>query len=342
MYGDGGQSGFDVGKPNIRFNNFFSPYTDENFRNGDPTAWVIISGNLFDPTTGHPKENTAFYVPEIGDPVVSGTQFFGAQHVWRTLDDGGNQAYLEANCPEFTTFGGQPGCGDLAPLGDPTGQGSSLDHGTISPGDLTSTQYGTDRTGGYVVAIARAPSDQSTMWVATQTGRVFISQNANAPNPANVSFLRIDSLSPQSPGRFVSTIVVDPKNPLKAYVSYSGYSVNTPATPGHVFIVSWDPIRKVATWTNMDNGTGPLGDLPVTGLAYDAKSGLMYAATDFGVLVQGNVRSSSWRLAAPGMPMVETAGLTMDTTNRILYATTHGRGIWSLKLPPAPFGPFTP
>jgi hypothetical protein len=342
MYGDGGQSGFDVGKPNIRFNNFYSPYTDENFRNGDPTAWVIISGTLFDPTTGDPKENTAFYVPEIGDPVVSGTQFYGAQHVWRTLDNGGDQAYLEANCPEFTTFGGQPGCGDLAPLGDPTGQGSSLDNATTSPGDLTSTQYGTDRTGGYVVAITRAPSDQSTMWVATVTGRMFVSQNANAPKAAKVTFTRIDSLASNSPGRFVSSIVVDPKNPLKAYVSYSGYNVNTPSQPGHVFIVTWDPNTKKATWTNMDGGTGPLGDLPITGLAYDAKSGLMYASTDFGVLVQGNVRSSSWRQAAPGMPMVEVAGLTLDTQNRVLYASTHGRGIYSLKLPAAPFGPFGP
>jgi hypothetical protein len=92
----------------------------------------------------------------------------------------------------------------------------------------------------------------------------------------------------------------------------------------------------------MDGGTGPLGDLPITGLAYDAKSGLMYASTDFGVLVQGNVRSSSWRQAAPGMPMVEVAGLTLDTQNRVLYASTHGRGIYSLKLPAAPFGPFGP
>jgi hypothetical protein len=342
MYGDGGQSGFDVGNSHIRFNNFFSPYTDENFRNGDPTAWVIISGNLFDPKTAHPKELTAFYVPEIGDPVVSGTQFFGAQHVWRTLDNGGDQTYLEANCPEFTTFGGQPGCGDLAPLGDPSGQGSSLDNGTTSPGDLTSTQYGTDRAGQYVVAIARAPSDRATMWVATRTGRVFISRNANAANPADVTFTRIDTLASNDPARFVSSIVVDPKNPLKAYLSYSGYNSNTPGQPGHVFVVGYDPSRNVATWTNVDRGTGPMGDLPVTGLAYDAKAQLLYASTDFGVLVQDNARLGGWRVASRGMPMVEVTGLTLDTANRVLYASTHGRGIWSLKLPPAPFGPFGP
>jgi hypothetical protein len=340
MYGDGGQSGFDVGNPHIRFNNFFSPYTDENFRDGEPTAWVIISGPLFDPVTGHPKEHTAFYVPEISDPVVSGTQFYGAQHVWRTTDNGGNQAYLEANCPEFTTFGGQPGCGDLAPLGDPSGFGSSIDHGTTSPGDLTSTQYGSDRAGGDVAAIARASSDHSTMWVATSTGRVFVSRNADAANPADVTFTRIDTLASNSPGRFVSGIAIDPKNPLRAYISYSGYNSNTPNQPGHVFVATYSPGSGTAIWTNIDNGSGPLGDLPVTGIVYDAKAQVVYAATDFGVLVQANVRSSFWQPAAKGMPMVEVAGISFDPTNRILYAATHGRGIWSLKLPAAIAGPF--
>ena len=83
-----------------------------------------------------------------------------------------------------------------------------------------------------------------------------------------------------------------------------------------------------------------MGDLPVTGIAYDAKAQLMYASTDFGVLVQANTRSSAWKLAARGMPQVEVAGLSLDTKNRILYAATHGRGIWSLKLPASLFGPF--
>ena len=38
--------------------------------------------------------------------------------------------------------------------------------------------------------------------------------------------------------------------------------------------------------------------------------------------------------------MVEVAGISFDPTNRVLYAATHGRGIWSLKLPAALAGPF--
>src|SRR5439155_15801373 len=60
IYGDGGQSGFDVGNSSHRFNTFFSSYTDANFQNGGPAKWVVISGPLF-------AEVSAFYKPIIAD-----------------------------------------------------------------------------------------------------------------------------------------------------------------------------------------------------------------------------------------------------------------------------------
>ena len=104
IYGDGGQSGFDVANPAIRFNQFFGGFGDVNFRSGDPTAWVIATANPL-----NSGEAVAFYWPEIADPKVGGTIFTGFQHVWRTKDNGGNQFVLEANCPEFTTPGTKPG-----------------------------------------------------------------------------------------------------------------------------------------------------------------------------------------------------------------------------------------
>ena len=46
IYGDGGQSGFNVGNTAFRFNSFTSNFHDVNFRNGDPTKWVIASGPI--------------------------------------------------------------------------------------------------------------------------------------------------------------------------------------------------------------------------------------------------------------------------------------------------------
>lgn len=332
MYGDGGVSAFDISNTGFRMNEFYTQYTDVNFQGGAPEAWVVVSAPFF--ASG---EASAFYKPQINDPAVSGTLFVGLDHVWRTQDFGGDRAYLEANCPEFFTYGDQPGCGDFVPLGDPSGQG-----GTNAPGSLTAAGvYGTDKSGGYIVRIARTPSDHNTMWVATRRGRLFISKNADDANAGAVSFKRLDDAPNRSasslatPRRFISGVVVDPKNPNHAFVSFGGYNSATdgvtPAVPGHVFDVVYDPLTGKATWTSLDRGNGPLGDLPVTDLARDDKTGRLYAATDFNVLVQKG-DSGKWRLAAGGMPMVEVSGLTIEPKSRTLYASTHGRAIWSLQL----------
>lgn len=321
MYGDGGQSGFDSANPALRFNNFFLQYTDSNFQGGDPTAWVVTSGPLF-----ASQETSAFYKPMINDPKVGGSIYLGLQHVWRTKDWGGNQGDLEANCSEFTTPGDEPTCGDWVALGDPSGKG-----GDATAGDLTGPAYGTDKHFGndYVVRVARAASDSSTLWAATRRGRVFISTNADAANTGDVTFTRVDTAA--QPQRFVSGVVIDPANRYHAYVSFGGYNAATPDQPGHVFEVLYNPATKSATWTALDRGSGPLGDLPVTDLALDDQTGRLYAGTDFGVLTQAG-RSGSWSPAAAGMPVVEISGLTLDSQNRVLYAATHGRAIWSLQL----------
>src|SRR5205823_4104949 len=149
IYGDGGQSGFNISNSYLRFNSFFGQNHDANFQNGDPTKWVIISA----PIAGSP-EGSNFYAPIIADPANAGTIFEGSQSVWRTQDWGGDQANLEANCPEFTTSGTQPGCGDFVQIG-PSGDT-----------DLTvTTNGGTTRAGGFVAAIARTARATGTMWV---------------------------------------------------------------------------------------------------------------------------------------------------------------------------------
>jgi hypothetical protein len=322
IYGDGGQSGFNISNSAIRFNSFFGQYHDGNFQNGDPSKWVILSGPIVSSS-----EASNFYAPLIADPntTVAGTIFEGSQSVWRTQDWGGNQAYLETNCPEFTTSGADPSCGDFVQIG-PAGDT-----------DLTATSNGgTSRAGGFIAALARTKSDTGTLWVATNTGRVFISKNANAA-AGSVTYTRLDTLpsATADPGRFVSSIYIDPSNSNHAWISYSGYNFNTPSQPGHVFSVTYNPTANAgardATWTNLDGGTGPMGDLPVTALVRTTR-GDLYAGTDFGVLRLAS-GSSSWTVGGTGLPAVEVAGLTLVNGSQVLYAATHGRSVWSLKIP---------
>ena len=317
MYGDGGQSGFNTGNSALRFNSFTSNFHDVNFQNGDPVKWVIASGPIV--ASG---ESALFYAPIISDPVSAGTIFQGSLSVWRTQDWGGNQAFLEANCPEFTTSGANPACGDFLPIGPAGATNLTADGG----------YRGAGRTGGNVASIARASSDTTTVWAATTTGRVFVSKNADTTN-TSVTFTRVDSLAANSPGRFVSGITVDPADPNHAWIVYSSYNTLDPTTPGHVFSVTFDPSGPSASWTNLDgSGMGAFPDFPATGIAFDSVRGDLYASNDWGVLRLAN-GSMSWVAAGTDLPNVEVAGLTIVPSARKLYAATHGRSAWQLTLP---------
>ena len=320
IYGDGGQSGFSVTNSSRRFNSFTSNFHDVNFQNGDPVKWVIASGPI-----AASGEGAQFYAPIIADPnpAAAGTIFQGSLSVWRTQDWAGNQAFLEANCPEFFTAGNNPACGDFVAIG-PTGA-TRL---TVSAADYR----GTTRSGGNVAALGRASSETATLWAATTTGRVFISKNADTTN-TSVTYTRLDSLAANSPGRFISGIVVDPADSNHAWISYSSYSSLDPTTPGHVFSVTFDPGVPSATWTSLDgSGMGAFPDFPATGIASDSVTGDLYVSNDWGVLRLAN-GSTSWVPAGTGLPNVEVAGLTIVPSARKLYAATHGRSAWQLTLP---------
>jgi hypothetical protein len=227
-------------------------------------------------------------------------------------------------------------CGDWVPLGVafPFASGSNATSASRLPGDLTGTVYGSDRTGGLVVAAARTPADTGTLWAATNMGRVFIAKNADGPG-ANVTFVRLDT--PSTPMRFISHIVADRKDPNVAVISYSGFNALTPQTPGHIFRLVYDPVAETATFTSLD---ADLGDLPINTIAYDDLRGDLYAATDFGplILAQG---SSSWQIAGVGFPEALMVDLEILPDRRLLVAATHGLGIYSLMLPPVGTAPIS-
>jgi hypothetical protein len=316
MYGDGGQSGFAASDSALRFNTFTGQANDANFRNGDPTRWVIISAPILTS-----PEGAFFYPPIIADPNPANGQsiYEGSFSVWRTQDWGGNRDYLEANCQEFTTSAAQPGCGDFVQIGPP------------SATDLTDTfaiHYGATRRGSAIGVISRSPAASNTgsAWVATGAGRIFITDNINAP-ASSVVFTRIDNTSTASPTRFPTAIAVDPANPHHAWVTYSGYNFNTPAQPGHVFEVTWN--GTAATFTKIDGTSFP--DFPATALARDDASGDLYVGNDFGVLRLAH-GSTTWTVAGSGLPHVEVPNLSIIPGTRVLLAATHGRSAWTLQL----------
>jgi hypothetical protein len=310
----------------VLFASFQSNRFFTNFRNGDPTMWVRMDDPFF--LAGERETVTASTGRQFltFDRVRPDTQFTAFQHVWRTSANGGSQAFLEANC---RTSGGtsQRICGDWVPLGVayPFEAGSTPSSPSRQPGDLTSDFYGSTRAGGIVVAAERTPGDAGTLWAATNFGRLFVSKNADAAGPA-VTFTRIDT--PASPNRFATRIFVDRADPNVAYVSYSGFNALTPASPGHVFRVVYNPSTQLAAFTNLDFD---LGDMPINTLAFDDVTGDLYAGTDFGPLVLRD-GSGHWGVAGRRFPSALMVDLEIVPEKRLLVAATHGLGIFSLVL----------
>jgi hypothetical protein len=346
IYGDGGNAGYDGTNPTWRFNEFTSGATDSNFENGAPDKWVIIGAPL-----QNSGEAVGFYWPQIGDPnPPTGAHpiFSGLQHVWRSWAFGAGAnptavpqdttpaiAQYEANCPEFTAFSNTPGCGDFQPMG----------------GDLTSATYGSDRTGGSISWLARNKADHGTLWAATSAGRIFVSHNADATDPAAVTWTRVDNAS--SPTRFPSSIYPDPDNVNRAWVGYSGYNAATPTTPGHLFEVVAGAGAGSGTFTNLNIEAGTAafptptgtGDLPVNDVVRDDAKKKLYVATDFGVLRGDNDGKGGWHVTK-GLPRFEITHLEIEPSSRVptcvglgkkdcptvVYAATHSQGIWKLDL----------
>jgi hypothetical protein len=142
--------------------------------------------------------------------------------------------------------------------------------------------------------------------------------------PASVTFTRIDT--PSQPRRFVSGIAIDNRNSNHAWVSFSGYDAYTPTRPGHVFEVT--VASGSVVWKNLSYN---LGDQPITGIARDDNNGDLYVSTDFGVNVLRR-GSTVWTAAGENLPPVSVYGLTIDSSAHVLYAATHGRSAWKLKL----------
>lgn len=329
---DGGHNAYDAlgGDPAFRMTAWQQGQLEVSFTPQNQTDVTWVSDTMF---VYYGSELVPFIGNAITDPVVPGRMWHGREHVFRASNHGLNPAFpraaVIAACNVWTGSGDIDGdgiydpfvdiCDDFRPLGDP---------GTN--GRLTAPIWG-DRSGGSVAVVERAKSDASTLWVATSLGRVFVSKNADAVVPASVTFTRLDGLAANDPPRYPTSIFVDPDDANHAWITYSGFNVKTPATPGHVFEVRYVPATGAVTFTNLDgHKNNGFGDIPATSIIVSPR-GTLYVGTDFGV-VQRQRNSPVWHLTAAGLPNVTVSDLVYVPERDALYAGTHGQGVWQLKV----------
>jgi hypothetical protein len=209
IYGDGGQSGFNVADDALRFNTFTGQANDANFRDGDPTKWVIISA----PILSSP-EGAFFYPPIVADPHPAGRapssrdrSRSGARRTGAATATTSKPTAPSSRPPRRSPAAG------LRPIGTP------LD-------DLTAAVWG-NRPAARWPGSARRAQNTGTMWAATSTGRVFITDNADAA-AASVVWNRVDPRPRLNDPPCHQRDHDRSANPHHAWISYNGYNVNTP------------------------------------------------------------------------------------------------------------------
>ena len=120
---------------------------------------------------------------------------------------------------------------------------------------------------------------------------------------------------------YVSSVAVDPTNPLIAYATYSTY--NTLTQVGHVFKTT----NGGAAWSRIDL---TLPDMPVHSVVvHPSQPNTLYIGTDLGVFVTTD-GGGQWLRENAGFANVVTEHL--EISGNRLYAFTHGRSLFSVAL----------
>ena len=172
-----------------------------------------------------------------------------------------------------------------------------------------------------ISAWAVAPSDANRVYVGVQNLGTTTSGRVFTTNAATTLAAPVTWPSAQPRQGYVSSVAVDPVNPLVAYATYSTY--NTATQQGHVF----KTVDGGVSWARIDL---TLPDMPVHSVVpHPTQANTLYIGTDLGVFVTED-GGGSWLRENTGFANVATEHLQVH--NGRLYAFTHGRSLFSVEL----------
>ncbi len=201
-------------------------------------------------------------------------------------------------------------------------------NGGGAPGDPGST----------ISAIAVAKTSSAIVYVGTTgevsdtSSRIWVTTNGLA-TPGSVTWTNVTK-SPL-PNRSVTAFAIDRTNASRAFVTFSGYNTNTPTTTGHVFLTT----NQGSTWSNV---SGDLPDVPANTIVVDPiNTNHVVVGTDLGIFETTN-GGTNWTQQNSGLANVAVAQLVLRTSDGILYAATHGRGMFKTMGPLAVNEPSSP
>ncbi|HMA33443.1 MAG TPA: S-layer homology domain-containing protein, partial [Chloroflexia bacterium] len=205
----------------------------------------------------------------------------------------------------------------------------------INSPDLTK---GTLADRSFINQLSYAVSLSTTAIVGTNDGNVQYGFGLGQGSANTATWVNVTGSNSVLPNRPILDVATDPLTPTSGYAAVGGFDENTPATPGHVFLVTCTANCATFTWANK---TGNLPDIPVdTIIANPLYRQQVFAGTDWGVYYTNNIDAPTpqWFRFAAGMPSTMVWDFQIDRGFTTLAAFTRSRGAFVWPLPAGPFG----
>ncbi|MFZ0816092.1 MAG: hypothetical protein WAM78_11265 [Candidatus Sulfotelmatobacter sp.] len=323
LSGDGGYTAIDPNTGNWFASN---PDTGSGTLNiQECSSGVNCTDSLFNVVIGSGSvggDDGAFYFPYILDPQSTTALLVGTCRVWSGPRSGGAFTLLSLN---FDTLGTGTCTGNevnvvraLAAGGPSNANGSQVIYATTDgpgPSDITSP------IGGNVWVTTNATA-------VSGTSSTFANVTLNGPGGNSIN-------ANQFP---VSSVAIDTSDPTgnTAYVTVMGFT----GGPGHV----WQTTNAGTSWIDFTGtGANALPDSPVNAVVVDPGSHTVYVGTDVGVF-ESATSSAAWTEvgAIPNagggatgfLPDVAVTALALFNSGgqKLLRASTYGRGVWEFNL----------
>jgi hypothetical protein len=182
---------------------------------------------------------------------------------------------------------------------------------------MNETDYGS------IQSIALAPSDTNVVYVGTTDGTLYVSHDGVDSDESSWDNITDSSFPPRN----LAAIAVDPEDPDRVYAVFGGFNVQTPDTPGHVFMST----DGGGTW---DDISFDLPDSPLATGVVDVRPDYagLYVGGALGVWVL-QADSQNWLPYGNGMPLAIVTGLELNPETGVMAASTYGRSVWVIDMP---------
>ena len=179
--------------------------------------------------------------------------------------------------------------------------------------------------GGNVSAVRASPNTANRVYFGIDNGRVVRVDNAHTGTPTSTN------ISTGLPAGFATCVEVETGNDNHLLVTYSNYGVTS----------IWESTNGGTSWTSVE---GNLPDMPVRWALFNPNNNTQaIIATELGVWSTDNLNGGAtvWGASNSGLANVRVDMLQYRTSDKLVIAATHGRGLFYSDIFTSPTALFT-